>query len=327
MRQYFVTQKLIKLVPKVGGELIIELQYGYCGCIIFDNGKRTFYKESCLDINTQGAVRIAIDKGYSNYFLQHFGFLVPAFDTFVNEELNRHLKIEKGIQEGYLYALELGFPVIIKPNAGAKGKHIYKINNKEAYFESAKKLFVDSKIMMVQQFAKGNDFRIVVFDGKVYCAYQRLPLQVIGNGEADVRTLLKQRSNELKGITTFSINDQRIRAKLAELNLSYNDILPKGVKVMLLNIANLSLGGKAIDFTDKISAEYKALAIGITQKMGLRLCGIDLMTDSITGKVNDYSIIEINSAPGYSNFALLGEPQSKIIDGLYLDMLRSIKNY
>lgn len=329
MHLNFITKKLIGLMPKIGGKIILEPNYQYSGCIIFDDGNRTFYKGSSFDINPHGAVKIAIDKGYANYFLDKFGFNIPTYDTFANEALNEYLDKKKGIKEGFLFASKLGFPVIIKPNEGTKGTHVYKIHNEVEYFEFANQLFADSKVMLIQKFVTGNDYRIVVFDDKVYCAYQRIPLHIIGNGRDPIATLLKQKTQELKnkqGSSAFKLGDKRIQAKLNNENLSYDFVPDKGQLIPLLNLANLSLGGQGVDYTKTISKAYKQLVIDLTKKMGLRLCGIDIMSNSIEGSPDDYSIIEINSAPGHSNFALLGDTQSKIIDNLYVDILIAIKN-
>ena len=327
MRLNYVTQRIKQLLPKIGGELILEPQYQYAGCIVFDNGKRSFFKDSSFDVNPQGAVKIAIDKGYTNYFLQRFGFNVPVFDTFASENLN--LKQTKGIQEGYEFALKIGFPVILKPNIGTNGNHVYKVNDRIEYFKNARKILTNSDVMMVQAFATGNDFRIGVFDGKVYCAYQRVPLFLIGNGEDTIFALLKSKEASIKkskSINSFNWKDERIQTSLKMRNLSFDTVLAQGEKISLLQIANLSLGGQPIDYTNRISKEYQKLAVDIVQKMGLRFCGIDLMTHSIEGNIGDYSLIELNSAPGLSNFATLGINQEKIVDDLYFDMLNFLKN-
>lgn len=327
MRPNFVTEKLKKILPVLGATLIVEPYYGYCGCILFDNGKRTFYKESSFDVNPQGAVKVAIDKGYSNCFLQQFGFKVPPYDTFVDDTINAHLKYKKGMEEGLVYAQKIGFPVILKPNAGTKGKHVYKVNNPQEYDVYASRLLADTNVMLVQEFVTGNDFRIVVFNNKVYCAYQRVPLHIEGNGMDTIAQLLIKKKQQLNSsINTFNPQDKRIIATLRQLGRTDSDVLTEGEILPLLHLANLSLGGQAIDWTSRISEEYKSLAIDITNKMGLKLCGVDIMTDRIDGKVKDYAVIEINSAPGYSNYALLGEKQSIIVENLYRDILLYIRN-
>lgn len=328
MRANFITKRLKAILPKIGGQLFVEPHYQYSGCIVFDNGVRTFYKRCIFDINPAGAVKIGIDKGYANYFLKEFGFRVPDFDTFANAAINKLLNPKKGMEEGYNFATTLGFPIIIKPNDGTQGKHVYKVRNKAEYFNYAQQLFTDAEVMLVQQFVTGNDYRIVVLDDKVYCAYQRVPLQLVGNGKDTIARLFEAKTKEWKQqkiSKKIKLNDKRLQAQLHDLQLRNDHILEKDRVISLLNIANLSLGGTIVDYTDTISEAYQALAIDITKKMGLRFCGIDIMTNSIDGAADDYWVIEINSAPGLFSFPGLGEAQSRIIDELYIDMLQIIK--
>ena len=60
--------------------------------------------------------------------------------------------------------------------------------------------------------------------------------------------------------------------------------------------------------------------------MGLRLCGVDIMVDGdITKKPNTYWILEINSAPGLDHYAKTGQAQEKIVEDLYLEVLKSME--
>jgi D-alanine-D-alanine ligase-like ATP-grasp enzyme len=46
--------------------------------------------------------------------------------------------------------------------------------------------------------------------------------------------------------------------------------------------------------------------VSATRDMGLRLCGVDIMTDDITRSLvennDNYTIIEMNGAPGLDNY-------------------------
>jgi D-alanine-D-alanine ligase-like ATP-grasp enzyme len=61
--------------------------------------------------------------------------------------------------------------------------------------------------------------------------------------------------------------------------------------------------------------------------MGLRFCGVDLM---IAGDISQaprkggYWIIEINSAPGLDHYATIGKAQQRIVEDLYLEVLKAM---
>ena len=208
MREKYVTKNLQRILPEFNAKLILEPEYEYCGCIIFPNGKRTFFNESIFGVNPQSSVRISKDKGYSNFFLKTFGFNIPDYDTFVNEEINKHLIKKKGKKEALEFCHKIGFPVIIKPNKGAKGRLVYKLNNELDFYHYSERVFRESKTILIQKFVEGNDFRIVVFDRKVYCAYQRTRSRIIGDGKHSILELLKEKhpsiETHLSGVVMLS---------------------------------------------------------------------------------------------------------------------------
>ncbi len=92
-------------------------------------------------------------------------------------------------------------------------------------------------------------------------------------------------------------------------------------QIFLLDNANLSGGGDSVDVTSSIDSFYKKSAIQITKDMGLRLCGVDIMIDE---DGDGWHVIEINSAPGLDHYAAIGAKQNKIVEDLYLQVLKAM---
>ena len=85
-------------------------------------------------------------------------------------------------------------------------------------------------------------------------------------------------------------------------------------------------GGDAVDVTHAIHPEFKRLAVNITKDMGLRMCGVDIITSTdISMPMSDYVVIEINSAPGLDNYASMGVEQQERVDELYLKVLKALE--
>ena len=100
----------------------------------------------------------------------------------------------------------------------------------------------------------------------------------------------------------------------------------KGQQVFLLDNANLSTGGDSVDVIDHLHSEFKKIAINLTRDMGLRLCGVDLMVQGeISKKPEKYWILEINAAPGLDHYAKMGKTQQKIVENLYLEVLKHLE--
>ena len=78
--------------------------------------------------------------------------------------------------------------------------------------------------------------------------------------------------------------------------------------------------------TKSIHKDFKKIAINLTKDMGLRICGVDLMVDGdIADKPKKYWVIEVNSAPGLDHYVTTGKAQAKIVEDMYLKVLKSMQ--
>lgn len=328
MRKPFVTERLIRLAKKIGAKILVEPEYGFVGHITFKNGKKSLFKDTSFNINPYGSVQIAKDKGYAAFFLRKFGYPVPKDVTVFTNRLNDNIKIKRNLEDGYKFAKKIGFPVVVKPNDKSKGEGVAIVYNKKEYQQAAKKIFKENKVMLVQQYCKGKDYRVVVLNGEVISAYQRIPLTLVGDGRSTMDQLLKRKQKEFTKSgrdTVIDFNDYRISQNLSRKGLKMTSILEQNESVDIISIANLSAGGSAIDVTDSIHPDFKAIAIKATKDMCLKLCGVDILTDDITNPPEEYYIIEINAAPGLDNYAFIGRKQDLIVDGLYLKILNYLE--
>ena len=176
----------------------------------------------------------------------------------------------------------------------------------------------------------GKDYRIVVLDKRIISAYERVPLHVCGDGTSSIKKLLKIKQSEFVRDgrdTTLHAEDPRILTKLSRTGFTYRSVPLKGEKVYLLDNANLSTGGDSVDVTHLVHPEFAAIAVALTHDMGLRLCGVDLMIEGdISQKPHTYWVLEINSAPGLDHYVQTGTAQQKIVEDMYLEVLKSMEH-
>lgn len=322
---------LKKIAPKIGAKVLIEPEWGIAGQIIFKNGRHSYYRFNTLDLNPMGSSETSKDKDYSNFFLQSMGYkVVPNSKTFFSDTWAETIGAKKRTADfAYAYALKIGFPVIVKPNSGSQGKDVSLVRTKQEFFKALKAVFKGDKVALVQSPVVGKDYRIVVLDNEVISVYQRIPLSVVGDGKRTIEMLLKLKQKEFiasERDTKIRVDDLRMKTKLKHQSLRLDSVPLKGQRVYLLDNANLSSGGDSLDVTDKVHAEFKRLAVKITSDMGLRLCGVDLMVDGDINKAPDtYWILEINSAPGLDHYAKSGKAQEKIVENLYLKVLKHLE--
>ena len=333
-KESLILGKLLKkIAPRIGAKVFLEPEWGIAGQITFKNGRNSFFKYNTLDLNPIGASDIAKDKDYANVFMKRMGYpLVPGSKTFFSDYWSKIIGISgRGIDDAYTHACKLGFPVIIKPNNGSQGSGVSLIYDKQEFYTGMRAIFKRENIALVQKPVKGKDYRVVVLDDKVISAYERIPLNVIGDGVSTISTLLGEKQNQffVSGRDTrIRFDDPRIRNKLKHQKMTMRSIPPKGVVVYLLDNANLSTGGDSVDVTDHVHPLFRKLSVEITRNMGLRLCGVDFMIDGdITQKPKKYWVLEINAAPGLDHYSKTGMKQKQIVEDRDLQVLISLEKY
>jgi len=324
-------QILQKIAPRIGASISMEPNWQTVGQITFKNGKKSYFWNVSFDINPLGACVVADDKDYASFFMERMGYRVVPSKAFYSKKWSKVIGVcDQGIDEAYDHAEKIGWPVIVKPNSQAQGRGVSLVHNKKDFYETIKAIFKHDKIALVQRALKGKDYRIVVLDDRVISAYERSPLCVVGDGILNIKQLLKkkQKAFTVSGRDTIiDISDGRMKTKLKHQGYTFESVPKNGEKVFLLDSANLSTGGDGLDVTESIHPDFKKMAIKLTKDMGLRLCGVDIMVDGdITKPADKYWILEINETPGLDHYIKIGPEQAKIVEDLYLEVLKGMEN-
>ena len=325
----FLGELFKKIAPKIGARVVMESEWGVVGQVVFKNGRKRYFRDSTIDLNPVGASDIAKDKDYANFFMKKMGYPTVPGKAFYSDAWCRAIGSRRDADAAYRYARRIGFPVFVKPNGGSKGVAVAKAYTKKEFYRAIRAAFEQDRIALVQKPVAGNDYRIVVLDGRVISAYERIPLCVTGDGRSTVTRLLakKQRRFEKDGRdTALHTDDPRIRENLSRQKYSMGSVPPRGKRIFLLDNANLSTGGDAIDVTGRIGPEFKKLAVRITRDMGLRICGVDLVVKGdIALPPSRWHVLEVNAAPGLDHYVRTGKEQKRIVEEMYLEVLKAME--
>ncbi len=323
---------LRKIAPRIGATILAEPEWEIVGQITFKSGRRSYYRYNTLDLNPMGGSEIARDKDYSNFFMKAMDYpIVPDSKTFFSDQWGKAIgSPRRNIDAAYHHARKIGFPVIVKPNSGSQGVGVSLVYNKQEFYKAVHAVFKRDRIVLVQQPVRGKDYRLVVLDEKIISAYERIPLNVIGDGKSRILQLLKIKQKQFVASsrdTQIKTDDPRIAVKLKHQGLGFRSVPVNGQKVYLLDNANLSTGGDSVDVTEKVHPAFKKLAVKLTRDMGLRLCGVDLMIEGdISNPPKTYWVLEINSAPGLDHYAKIGKAQEQVVEDLYLEVLKHMEH-
>ncbi len=318
---------LKKLAPKIGARVLLEPEWGIAGQITFKSGKRSYFRYNTLDLNPVGASDIAKDKDYANFFMRRLGYATIDGKTFFRTDWAEAVGSKRNANAALRYA-QGRYPFVVKPNSGTHGTGVFVVRNANELKKALKEIFKNDRVALLQKLVQGRDYRIVILDDKVISAYERIALSVVGDGRSSIKQLLAKKSQEFIAASRDSrikLSDSRILNKLKHQGRTLKSVPARGERVFLLDNANLSSGGDALDVTNEIHPEFKKLAVKLTKDMGLRLCGVDLMVEGdISLKPGKYHILEINAAPGLDHYVKTGLAQQKIVENLYLKVLKSL---
>ena len=98
----------------------------------------------------------------------------------------------KDAEDAWATASDIGVPVVVKPQDGNQGRGVAtNLTTREqivAAYEAARK---ESESVLVEKFAPGHDYRLLVVGDRVVAAARREPAQVLGDGIHTVAQLVE----------------------------------------------------------------------------------------------------------------------------------------
>lgn len=274
---------IIRLTPT--GSLV-QLGYG-----VYQ--KRIYASETS---NTSSiAVEVCQQKSLTNHILNSVGVPVPDG------------RVADSVDEAWEIAQEIGMPVVVKPAGGNQGKGVSVNLNDEAHVREAYAIAkqFDSDVL-VERYIVGEDYRLLVIDGRMIAAARRNPAHVIGDGAQTIRELVNEvnqdplrRPGHSSALTQIKL-DKAVELVLSQQNFTLESIPAAGEKVRLRTNANLSTGGTATDVTNEVHPQNAQLAELAAQILALDVAGIDVVCQDITRPLYEQggAVVEINAAPG-----------------------------
>lgn len=327
----YLTKLISKLAPTIGARVVVEPEWGIAAQIIYPNGVVRSLRMYSLDLNHIASGDIARDKDYAKFFMKKIGYPVAEGQTVFSDDWAKIVKSNRNLKYGIKYAGKLGYPLIVKPNSKSQGSGVSLVWNKKELSVGLSQIFKGDNVAIIERYLPGKDYRVVVLDKEIISAYERIPLAVIGDGKNTIMSLLKAKQKKfiLQGRDTrINFSDPRMKLKLKRQGYSFKTVLPKGEKVYLLDNANLSTGGDSADVTKTIHPGFRKIAAQITKDMGLRISGVDIMVTkgdiTMDPKKCKFYIIEINAAPGLDHYVTTGSSQRKIVEAMYLKVLKAL---
>lgn len=335
MDQGYLPKLLASLCAEIGAELTFEPEFRRAGIITFANGHRHFFKGTNLGLNPSAAAQIAQDKDFCAKFLAMAGLNCPQGQVVfapkcIEKWRAKNPKLAASLDpfaDAWKAAKDWGFPLFVKPNEGAEGEGVQLVHDAKALEAHLNALYTEHDRVLIQKPAGGDDYRLVVLDGDLALAYQRVPLTVTGDGRNTIGTLLAKRAAQLSATGRHAIageGDPRVKAHICAQGLSLDHCPRPGEPVRLLANANLSTGGEVVDVTGRVHPRFAEVAADAAAALGLRFAGVDILCRAIDQEDPDHTVLEVNGAPGLNNFAASGEKAEQRVRQLYRALLKTL---
>ncbi|WP_287130181.1 cyanophycin synthetase, partial [Candidatus Cyanaurora vandensis] len=265
------------------------------------------------------ATEIASDKTITKSLLHQMGIPVPR-----GLKVRRLADLPDAIQEIG------GYPVVIKPLDANHGKGIT-INitdeaTAEAAYDAAKEF---SRVVLVERFLQGNDYRILVINNRLVAVALRVPAHIVGDGEHTIQELIDRINQDPrrgfgheKELTAINADEMTLRL-LKLRGLVLESVLPQGETCELKSTANLSTGGTALDCTDMIHPDNAFMAERAARIVGLDVAGIDVICPDISMPIAETGggIVEVNAAPGFRMHLAPSQGMARNVAEPLIDML------
>src|SRR5262249_54054813 len=174
----------------------------------------------------------------------------------------------------------------------------------------------------------GRDYRVLVINGKVAAASERVPAHVIGDGRRTISELVETANrhpsrgeDHERPLTKITI-DPVMMELMRRRDLTVNHVPRPDEVVFLRECANLSTGGTARDGTDLIHPQIAARCARAARIIGLAVWRVDLILDDIAEPMGpDNGVVEINAAPGLRMHVSPSEGRSRDVGATIIDML------
>lgn len=273
-------------VNRIGHESLVRLGYGVYSRLV---------ESTLTDATACICADISCNKQLSKYLLSEQQIPVPRGKV-VYSELS-----------ALIAAGQIGVPVVVKPLDSNQGKGVHlNLSHKSKIKEAFKNASQYSKGVIVEQFIKGADYRVLVVGNEVKAVSKRLPASVTGDGRHTINELVNivnqnpDRGERHERPLTKIRLDNIALAVLKKNKMTPQTVIDAGETVLLRENGNISTGGTSVDCTEIIHPDNAEIAIRAANAIGIDIAGIDIVAEDISQSILEYGgvVVEVNTAPG-----------------------------
>lgn len=294
------------------------------------DGRRHVLLGGYAPINDHAAAELARDKAYAGMVLARAGLRVPisarciAPGAFVDALGREMFSAQRGDAPGQALAERVGWPLVVKPNAGSRGRAVNLATDAGSLGAALEQAWALDDVALVQAPVEGFDLRVDVLDGELLLAYVRRPLVLVGDGQSSVAQLharVDPRAGDPVVAAQLHASVPWLQT-LGAAELREASVLEAGRRLEFrTTIYNLNRCCVA-ELVRELPAAWTEYATRVGAVLGLRHCGVDLRVpwvepgcDPLAQDVELATILEVNGSPSVGQIgALCGPDEARVAE-------------
>lgn len=265
---------------------------------ITKDGHSVFVHEQYTQLGDSVTDRLILNKAVIFNLLAEIDVPIPRYI---------HLK-DLDISAAKTFMAKMNRPVVVKPvygtGAGA-GVTTNVIGVRRLYQALAwSRAFCPETI--VEEQIRGNNYRLLFLDGQLLDCIVRRPPTVTGNGESSIRHLIRQENRKrIKPNVLLAQDliymDLDTKNTLAAQGMSLNTVPAKGRVIKVKDVINCNRAEENETPPQAPAASLLSMGRKISETIGVRLVGIDIITDDLSVDLRESGgrVIEVNTPPGH----------------------------
>lgn len=243
-------------------------------------------------------LRIAGDKPIVYRLLHERNIPVPKHLLCRSDELAKAWDFMVGLQE----------PCVVKParRTGGGAGVTTGITGRWTLAKAMAWAGAFGREIVIEEQIRGENYRLLYFDGELLDAVRRLPPTVVGDGRSSIRQLIaKENRDRIRTGIEASLSlieiDIELMNTLWKRRYRLRCVPPKGETVQVKHVVNDNRREDNESATERLCPSVIEAGSNASKAIGARLAGVDLITRNPERPLRESggAIIEVNTTPGF----------------------------
>ncbi|HTQ02852.1 MAG TPA: cyanophycin synthetase [Polyangiaceae bacterium] len=235
------------------------------------------------------AESIAQDKDLTRTLLRSVGVPVPEG------------RVVKTAEDAWSAALEIGLPVVVKPQDGNYGRGVSIRLEERGAVEKAFQIAANEGTgVVVERFVPGSQYRVLVVGERAVAASGGEADHIVGDGSRSVAELVERANQDpARGGAYTHVKTTLVLDDISLELLRRQGMTPKSVPASGRTVVIHHNGDLTVDVTDRLSPDIAASCALAARTVGLDIAGMDVIAEDIARSFESQggAVIEVNASP------------------------------